>query len=74
MSEKIYTSGQAAKKIGRSIQTLQVWEAEGLIKPGRDDRGWRVFTEADIEKMEQIKVQKLQVKISGKGGGELNVN
>jgi DNA-binding transcriptional MerR regulator len=67
-----YTSGEAAKKVGRSIQTLQIWEADGLIKPARDDRGWRYFTEDDIKILEKIKKEKLQVKLSGMGG-EINV-
>lgn len=68
MSQKRYTSGQAAKEINRSIQTLQGWEAEGLITPARDDRGWRYFTEDDIKLLERIKKEKLQVKLSGTGG------
>lgn len=67
-----YTSSEAAKKIGRSIQTLQAWEREGLIAPDRDDRGWRYFTDQDIEKLEKIKREKLLIKLAGKGG-EVNV-
>lgn len=63
-----YTMTQAAKKINRSIQTLRSWEEEGLIKPERDDRGWRYFSDADIIKLEQIKKNKLQIKLSGIGG------
>ena len=32
MAEKLYTTGQAAKAIGVSRQTLQTWIAEGRIK------------------------------------------
>lgn len=67
MTKKYFTSSQAAKLIGRSVQTIQIWEAEGLITPKRDDRGWRIFSRDDIEKMEYIKQQKLQLKMSGKG-------
>lgn len=65
---KTYSTSQAARKVNRSIQTLMSWEAEGLITPGRDDRGWRVWTDQDIDILEEIKKQKLSIKLGGKGG------
>lgn len=37
-----------AKKIGRSVDTLKRWEAEGLIQPARDERGQRRFEDDDV--------------------------
>lgn len=52
--------------IQRSIQTIVTWEKEGLISPKRDDRGWRVFSQEDIQKMEEIKRTRIKHSLAGK--------
>jgi len=43
------------KLIDRDKTTLFRWEKEGKINPPiRDSRGWRLYTEADVEKMKQL--------------------
>jgi hypothetical protein len=67
MSE--YTINQAAEMINRSPKTIMEWEKQGLITPERDDRGWRKFSDRDLELLEEIKVKKIAVMMSG-GKGE----
>lgn len=39
-------------KIGVSKSTLQYWFRQGMVEDvGRDARGWRVFSEADIRRL-----------------------
>lgn len=65
--KNIYHISQVAEKINRSKQTIQRWVKEGLLDPHRDDRGWMIFTDADIDRLEEIKKEKLNIKISGIG-------
>ena len=47
----MYGTVQAAKQIGVSKNTLLRWIGEALIADvGRDWRGWRVWSDADIER------------------------
>ena len=59
MSLKTYTTGEAAKQIGVSRQTLHTWIATGKISaPKPIERGKmpiRLWTKADIEKTRKFK-------------------
>lgn len=46
---------EAAKRVERSIDTLKRYESQGLIPAAkRDFLGWRVYTEADVERILNI--------------------
>ena len=48
-----YRTSEACKKIGISRATLFRWLKAGVIeKSHRDRRGWRLFTEDDLDKIE----------------------
>lgn len=67
MSNGYLTIKEVAEKIGRSTQSILKWENDGLISPLRDDRGWRLFSEEDLEKLEEIKKAKREAMFSGQG-------
>jgi len=50
-----YKTSEAAQAAGISRSTLLRWLDNGIIKdvPRRDRRGWRLFTEAEIKKIEE---------------------
>jgi DNA-binding transcriptional MerR regulator len=50
-----FSIGEVAEAIGVAAQTLRLWERERLISPQRTGRGYRVYTERDIERLRQIK-------------------
>ncbi len=51
--DMIYTA-EAAKKAGISKATLLRWLKDGKIpEVARDIRGWRVFTEEEVEKIRE---------------------
>jgi excisionase family DNA binding protein len=52
--ETYYRTGEAAQLAGISRSTLLRWLDSGIIKDAsrRDRRGWRLFTEADIKRIE----------------------
>ena len=43
------------KLIDRDRNTILRWEREGLVPhPQKDSRGWRFYTEADVEKLKEF--------------------
>jgi predicted DNA-binding transcriptional regulator AlpA len=59
MGPKVYTTAQAAAKIGVSRQTLHAWiEADRIVAPKPIELGQRpvrLWTEADIQKARKYK-------------------
>lgn len=47
----IYMISVAAELVGMHPQTLRMYEAKGLIRPGRTPGGTRLYSEADIERL-----------------------
>ncbi|WP_273847488.1 MerR family transcriptional regulator [Rubrobacter calidifluminis] len=54
-NEAVFKIGEAARAVGVSAQTLRLWERERLIQPRRTERGYRLYTNRDIERLRQIK-------------------
>jgi len=53
-----YRTSEVCKKIGISRATLLRWLKEGILeKPRRDRRGWRIFTEDDLNAI-QVEVRR----------------
>lgn len=50
-----YRTAEAAAKIGISKVTLRRWIKDGKVQGAskKDVRGWRLFTEEDIERIKQ---------------------
>ena len=53
-SETYYRTTDVCQMVGISRSTLLRWLSSDIVKdvPHRDRRGWRMFTEADIERIE----------------------
>jgi DNA-binding transcriptional MerR regulator len=48
--------GEVAERTGVTQRTLRFYEEKGLLKPAtRMERGFRLYSEADIQRVEQIK-------------------
>jgi len=50
-----FSIGEVSQAIGLAPQTLRLWERERLVRPRRTQRGYRVFTEPDVERLREIK-------------------
>jgi DNA-binding transcriptional MerR regulator/quercetin dioxygenase-like cupin family protein len=50
-----FSIGAVSQAIGLAPQTLRLWERERLIRPRRTDRGYRIYTELDVERLRAIK-------------------
>ena len=62
--ELYYTTAETCQKTSISRATLYRWLRQGLLEELRKDRkGWRLFTEEDLNKLkaetERIEVEKL---------------
>jgi len=53
-SEKLYKIGEAALKLGVSIQTLRIYDKEKLLPPKRTDTNRRGYTEEDLQRAKVI--------------------
>jgi len=51
-----YRTKEACQIIGVSRSTLLRWLGKGVLKDAsyRDVRGWRLFTQADIKRIEEV--------------------
>jgi DNA-binding transcriptional MerR regulator/quercetin dioxygenase-like cupin family protein len=50
-----FSIGEVSQAIGVAPQTLRLWERERLVRPRRTERGYRVYTEPDVERLREIK-------------------
>lgn len=44
----------AAELVGMHPQTLRLYEAKGLVRPGRTPGGTRLYSDADVERLRLI--------------------
>jgi DNA-binding transcriptional MerR regulator len=51
---KRYHIREFAELAGVTVKALHHYDRLGLLKPGRTDAGYRVYTERDMERLEQI--------------------
>ena len=57
--ERTYQIGAVAQLVHLSLRTLRYWEEEGLIKPtARTSGGFRMYSEADIERVRLVRSMK----------------
>ena len=63
-----YRTSEACKKAGISRATLFRWLKAGILeKHHKDRRGWRVFTEEDLNKI-RAEARKIKVEYTYPGG------
>lgn len=48
------TAAAAARRFGVSVKALRVYEREGLLKPARTVAGWRIYRQAELERLSAI--------------------
>lgn len=55
MNKKYFSIKEAASRLGVTRQTVKNWEGGGDIpKPRRNSRGWRLYTDEDVEKIRKL--------------------
>ena len=62
MSERPrYMISVAAELVGMHPQTLRLYEAKGLVRPGRTPGGTRLYSDADVERL--LLIQRLTTEL-----------
>jgi MerR family transcriptional regulator/heat shock protein HspR len=49
-----YMISVAAELVGMHPQTLRIYEAKGLVRPGRTPGGTRLYSEHDLDRLREI--------------------
>lgn len=70
--EPIYSIGAAANLVGVSVQTLRLYEAEGLVLPFKKSSLHRLYSEVDIERIRCIRKMINEEKIGIAGIQHIN--
>ncbi len=60
----VYSIGSVARMLGVSVQTLRLYEAEGLILARKSPGGQRLYARSDVERLECIRHAITEDKIS----------
>jgi DNA-binding transcriptional MerR regulator len=56
MADGKLSIGQVSKRTGIPVKTLRFWSDEGLVPPsGRTDSGYRLYSEADLAKIDLVR-------------------
>jgi len=50
---KLYTTGEVAKAVGVSRQTLYTWIAEGKVKPAKMIGRTRVWSQSQVDELKR---------------------
>jgi len=65
--QRFYSISVVSRMLNTHPQTLRMYERLGLIKPRRNERGDRLFSEEDIERIRKIQelTQRMGVNLAG---------
>ena len=53
-SDRSLSPAAAARSLGVSVKALRLWEAHGLVAPGRTGAGWRAYGPSDLERAREV--------------------
>ena len=54
MSERFFSPGETARRLGVGVRALRLYERKGLVAPARTEAGWRVYGPGEIERLRQV--------------------
>lgn len=54
MAVSVYVISVAAEMVGTGVQNLRAYERAGLVTPGRTTGGTRLYSSADIERLQRV--------------------
>ena len=57
--QQLHQIGSVAERVGLSLRTIRHYEEVGLVHPtGRSTGGFRLYTDADVDRLLQVKAMK----------------
>lgn len=60
----LYMISVAAEIVGMHPQTLRIYEAKGLVRPGRTPGGTRLYSDRDLERLQAIQRLTTELKLN----------
>ena len=51
----MYRIGEVAQRVGVSSSALRLWERQGLIRPARSSGRYRLYSDADVERLREVR-------------------
>jgi DNA-binding transcriptional MerR regulator/quercetin dioxygenase-like cupin family protein len=55
----MYRIGEAAREVGVSASALRLWERQGLVRPTRSRGRYRLYTDADVDRLRRVRQLRL---------------
>lgn len=46
---------EVAARAGVSARSLRYYDQQGLVRPLRDERGWRVYRQRDLDRLQEVR-------------------
>lgn len=59
--------GEAARRVGVSPSALRQWEHQGLVTPNRTTARYRLYSEADIARLQEIRRMRTEERVNAPG-------
>ncbi len=59
--------GEAARAVGVSPSALRRWEHEGLVQPSRSRGRYRLYSQADVARLQQIQRMRTEERVNAPG-------
>lgn len=59
--------GEVARRLGVSASALRRWEREGLVRPERSASRYRLYTDADLERLDQVRRMRQVERVNAPG-------
>src|SRR5580658_10096438 len=57
--ETLLTAAECARRTGLTVRALRVYETRGLIRPIRTEKGWRLYSRKDLERLAAVGTLKM---------------
>jgi DNA-binding transcriptional MerR regulator len=54
LEQVMLTAAECARRTGLSVRALRVYETRGFIRPARTDKGWRLYSREDLERLAAV--------------------
>ena len=59
--------GEAARLVGVSPSALRLWERQGLVRPKRSGRRYRLYSAADLDRLRRIRAMRTLERVNAPG-------
>jgi DNA-binding transcriptional MerR regulator/quercetin dioxygenase-like cupin family protein len=62
-----YRIGEVARRVGVSASALRLWEQQGLIRPARSSGRYRLYSDADLVRLRDVRRMRQEERVNAPG-------